>query len=117
MANDRTYREGRCKECGATFHTTRQDRDFCDNPKCRATWNNRRMQRGAMLYDCFMTMRNQRGLAKALGIWSVMCRLAQEWYGDDNRRQTWNHPQTVIDAKPYLKGQQNVILGGRMARR
>lgn len=73
-----------CRECGH-FHD-KAKAAFCCTP-CRQAWNNRRMQRGAQLYDLFMAVRYQRGLAKVHSLWSIVCRLAQSWREEDVRER------------------------------
>ena len=64
-----------CAECGTTFEAKRDHAAFCSDA-CRKAFNNRRMTRGAELYDLFMAVRYERGLAKVMGLWSVICRAA-----------------------------------------
>lgn len=53
------------------------------NADARQAWNNRRKVRGAQLYDIFMAYRYDRGAAKVLKLFSVMCKLAQTWREED----------------------------------
>lgn len=80
-----------CRECGGN-HDRPQEAAFCCR-ECRQTWNNRRLKRGAELYDLFMLVRYERGLAKLHGLWSIVCRLAQAWREEDVRdrggRPSW----------------------------
>lgn len=82
----------RCRECDAAFEASRPDARFCASA-CRMAFNNRRSARGAELYDLFMMMRNERGLAKAKGVWSLMCRIAEQWREEDKKdragRPSW----------------------------
>jgi predicted nucleic acid-binding Zn ribbon protein len=74
-----------CKDCGTALDAAKDYRaEFCSN-ECRKTWGNRRMKRGLEIYDMFMCMRYRRGLAKALGIWALMCRAAQAWNEEDKK--------------------------------
>jgi hypothetical protein len=81
-----------CRECGESFGTDRREAAFCTSP-CRMKFQNRRRDRGADLYDLFMAVRYERGLAKVHGIWSLMCRLGQHWRDEDQAerdgRQSW----------------------------
>lgn len=45
-----------CAECGAEFGSNRPHAEFCGT-SCRKTFNNRRAQRGAELYDFAMLRR------------------------------------------------------------
>lgn len=65
--------------------------EFCGT-QCRIGWRNRRMSRGADLYDCFMSLRYDRTTAKEKGLWALMCRMAQSWNEEDHkagRNQTY----------------------------
>lgn len=68
-----------CAECAKSFQANpaRASR-FCSSP-CRYAWANRRKMRGAELYDLLMGVRFRRGPAKALGLWSLICRMASIW--------------------------------------
>lgn len=87
-----------CLECQACIQAHDKRADFCGTA-CRKTWNNRRMIRGAELYDLFMALRFERGAAKALGIWSLLCRMAS-WWGQEDRaagRRTYGDPKRAIE--------------------
>lgn len=73
----------KCRECGEHFGKARDHEQLFCSSACRTSFNNRRKQRGADLYDLFMTMRYERGTAKLLGVWAILCRLAQDWNEDD----------------------------------
>jgi triphosphoribosyl-dephospho-CoA synthetase len=72
-----------CKECGMALSADRDYRAEVCGSACRTAWSNRRKMRGAELYDLFMAMRHERGAAKALGIWNLMCRMAAAWKQED----------------------------------
>jgi len=73
----------KCRECGEEFKKGKsQEQMFCSNA-CRSSWNNRRKNRGADVYDLFMTMRFDRSNAK--GVWATMCRMASEWNEEDKK--------------------------------
>ncbi len=79
-----------CRECGAKFVATRSDAEFCPGASCRRDWNNRRQQRGAELYDVFMTIRHERQLTEKMkedgfNLWTAACRLAMYWKDEDVR--------------------------------
>lgn len=94
-----------CQECGTGFEADRGYALFCSTP-CRKAFNNRRMVRGAELYDLFMCLRYERGLAKLKGVWTLVCALALQYRIEDEReragRKSWNHPDVVLDRKPWL---------------
>lgn len=73
----------KCRECGSEFKKVRDHEQLFCSSACRTSYNNRRKQRGADLYDLFMTMRYERDEAKALNVWSVMCRMGQDWNDED----------------------------------
>lgn len=94
-----------CLECGDTFESQRTFGGFCC-PAHRADFNNRRMKRGAEIYDLIMAWRYQRGLAKALGLWKLVCRMAQAFREEDHRerdgRRSWRNPAEVVAERPWL---------------
>lgn len=84
-----------CQECGKPITTTRRDATFCCTP-CRQRFNNRRMQRGAELYDLFRAMRRERAEAKRLEVWTMICRLEKQWHDEDEGRKTWVSPKRAL---------------------
>lgn len=89
-----------CCECGETFQTKRREAEFCKT-ECRKVYHNRRMTRGAELYDLFMTLRFDRSHAKDEAIWSQMCAVASAYRDADKTtrggRKSWdsNHHKTL----------------------
>jgi predicted nucleic acid-binding Zn ribbon protein len=75
-----------CLECGKLWNERKPGRLFCSS-SCRVTFNNRRLQRGAELYDLFRAMRRERDDAKTLGIWAEMCRLELRWQQEDQEQR------------------------------
>lgn len=79
-----------CRECGQPFEATNRGRGsapiFCAEA-CKKTFNNRRMLRGARLYDLFMLCRYQRGVAQARGVWALVCEVARQWRDEDKRER------------------------------
>lgn len=65
-------------------------------------WNNRRMQRGAELYDLFRALRRDRAAAKELRLWTQLCRLELAWQEEDQRerpgRPSYAPPSRALDA-------------------
>jgi hypothetical protein len=45
------------------------------------------MQRGAELYDLFRALRRERSTAKALNLWTQICRLELGWHMDDEKQR------------------------------
>lgn len=108
-----------CIECQASFQPQKAHARFCSTP-CRKAFNNRRALRGALLYDAFMSLRYERGWAKAVGLWSLICRLAAEWVEEDERagRQSFVRPDDwVRDNAAWLRGKKFTIAIGRNTRR
>lgn len=86
-----------CRECGEQVCGSRE---FCTG-KCRATFHNRRKQRGAELYDLFMATRFDREDAQEQGAWSLLCRMAAKFKAEDDRRgglKSW-HPIASVKAR------------------
>jgi hypothetical protein len=94
-----------CLECGDDFESMKSFGAFCC-PAHRLAWNNRRSKRGAELYDLFMALRFQRGLARTLALWKLACRLVSAFRDEDWRerdgRLSWRSPRTVIEERPWL---------------
>lgn len=102
-----------CRECGMRLGSNRKPGiEFCD-VKCRIAWRNRRSSRGAELYDLFMAMRYDRGLAKVYGFWKLMCRMAQAWNDEDKaaNRQSYFPPQEA--SMMHNKYRATVVQKGR----
>lgn len=96
-----------CRDCGGPLAAqSRIGAGFCSEA-CRHRFNNRRKARGAELYDLFMTLRYQRGVAAKLGVWTAICRLAQQWREEDERerdgRRSWRGAATVLSERPWLR--------------
>lgn len=109
-----------CRECGQPFTATNGGRGsapiFC-SAVCKKSHGNRRMLRGAKLYDMFMLLRYERGLAKARGIWALACELARQWRAEDVRdragRQSWRSYDEMHDSLAPLR--VTVLAGGGAA--
>lgn len=93
-----------CQECGNRISEARKL--FCSTP-CRQTFNNRRLQRGAELYDLFRAHRRERSVSKQLGLWTEICRLELAWQQEDDAarpgRRSYMPPQKAL-ANLYDKG-------------
>lgn len=102
-----------CRECLEPLPADRkQSMEFCSIP-CRLNWRNRRMSRGAELYDLFMAMRYDREKSKILGVWNLMCRMAQVWNEEDKAagRQTYFRPEIVVEKNLHLRAE--VLVKGK----
>lgn len=108
------YSARSCNECGQTYTPRRCDEFFCSTD-CRKTFDNRAMVRGRELYHLFMVMRYERGLAKALGVWAIMCRMALMWRQEDEAerggRKSWQAPSRVIEKLPVSIKASGVYVG------
>lgn len=71
-----------CLECGNRITVRRRSKLFC-SPHCRQAFNNRRMARGAEIYDLFRALRRERSEAKRLNLWTEICRLERSWQDED----------------------------------
>jgi len=81
-----------CWECGCELHLKRPG-NFCCTAH-RKDFNNRRLTRGAEIYDLFMELRYNRANGKAKGIWSEMCSRGSAYRDADKHyregRQSWD---------------------------
>lgn len=97
-----------CLECGIPYEASERASQFCAT-SCRQTWNNRRLKRGAELYDLFMPHRFERPLAKGLKLISLLNRLASIFRAEDlaerGGRASWRPPEVVLSERPYLRAQ------------
>jgi predicted nucleic acid-binding Zn ribbon protein len=105
-----------CQECGSALTGMKPGARFC-TAKCRLSFNNRRLQRGAELYDLFMAMRYDRAAAQEAGAWSMLCRMAQQMRDDDFRerggRKSWQPAARVLKDRPDLHAVVVVRAGKR----
>jgi predicted nucleotidyltransferase component of viral defense system len=64
------------------------------------SFNNRRMKRGAEMYDLFRALRRERSQAKELNIWTELCRLEKKWNDEDEAerdgRKAYMPPQKAL---------------------
>ncbi len=102
-----------CLECGTALAETAQvTAEFCCSGH-RIGWNNRRMVRGAQLYDCWMLIRYERGLARLRGLFQLMGALAAAYRAADRHyragRRSWRSCSGLLDSIPqaYGKGGDN----------
>jgi hypothetical protein len=98
----------RCLECGEVFARVRPEAEFCGRTCVRA-WNNRRMTRGAEIYDLIMTIRYDREKATLFKVWRTINRLAALFRDEDRDRRggrrSWRRIETIRTGKPFLWGQ------------
>ena len=100
-----------CLECGGAYTPRQSDAEFCGTP-CRKTWNNRRLVRGAEMYDLVMALRWDRAVASGLHVFTALSRMAGGFRRDDigerAGRRSWAPPARVIARKPYLRRERLV---------
>lgn len=98
-----------CLECGSPYTPRQADAEFC-SPPCRKAWNNRRLVRGAELYDLVMALRWDRAVATGLHVFTVLSRMAAGFRREDleqrGGRRSWAPPARIIARRPYLRGEQ-----------
>lgn len=89
-----------CRECGHLIASADRPRDFCCTA-CRRKFNNRRMLRGAVLYDALMELRFDR--KRATGTLSLLCRMASVYRAEDKHqrggRRSWDQNGVARDAR------------------
>lgn len=82
-----------CRECGKDISHMREGAAFCGTAH-RKAWHNRRMVRGAELYDLVMALRYERDRAKQLGVMTVWANLARAYRDADvalrDGRKSWD---------------------------
>ena len=103
-----------CLECGRSLQQGKAI--FCC-AACRLIWNNRRLRRGAELYDIMMAHRFERVLAAQLKALSAMNRLAAIFRAEDRHdrdgRRSWRPLREVLLDRPGLKTMTTQIRAGR----
>jgi len=94
-----------CQECGN--HTSGHPTAVFCSTLCRKAFSNRRMIRGAEIYDLFRALRRQRSDAKRLNIWTEICRLELKWQIEDEAerpgRRSYMPPEKAL-ANLFDKG-------------
>lgn len=93
-----------CQECGANFASEQRTARFCCTP-CRQSFNNRRMQRGAELYDLLMAHNYERKTSRPLQVWSLIYRLVSAYRDADvakrRGRRSWRPAEDAIADIPF----------------
>lgn len=87
-----------CYETGTDLGADAKDGKHFSSDAARTTWNNRRKNRGAIIYDLLMAWRYDRPVAKALNVFSTICKLLAEWHREDGEagRIGYNDPNEVM---------------------
>ena len=105
-----------CLECGAAFRARLASDEFC-GVACRKAFHNRRMRRGALVYDLLMALRFERKGAQLMGVWQALCRLASDFRQEDAReragRRSWRKAGDVLGERPHLKATRFNVRAGR----
>lgn len=89
-----------CRECGKSLAGLglKPSATFC-TVEHRKAFNNRRMQRGAELYDIFMALRYEREFATEHNLFTVLSSVARAYRDSDkvlrDGRKSWNAKETV----------------------
>ena len=111
-----TIRLNACLECGCHLVPSAKEREFC-SPAHRLAWNNRRLQRGAALYDLYMAHRFERADAQARGVFQAINRLASDYRAEDRERRegrrSWRRLGDVLAERPHLKSIKSHVRAGR----
>lgn len=97
-----------CDECGSEFRPVKRGQRFCSTEH-RKAFNNRAMLRGAEVVHLLCALRRERGKAKDMGLWSIICRLELRWRNEDEDagRKGYTDPAIVL---------QELYDSGRLAR-
>ncbi len=111
-----TVRLNACLECGCDLAPGPQEREFCCAGH-RSAWNNRRLQRGAALYDLYMAHRFERPVAQAAGVFQAINRLASDFRAEDREvragRRSWRRLDAVLGERPHLRSVKFRVRVGR----
>ena len=98
-----------CQECGVNYVAKKTSSKFCSTG-CRKIFNNRRAQRGALLYDAFMSLRYDRAAAKEVGIdYTFICRIGEMFNDEDKGKRTFRPAAEVME-------ERGCVVNGRRGR-
>jgi hypothetical protein len=92
----------KCLECDTPFRGRSGQRIklYCSAP-CRAKFNNRRLKRGAEVYDLLMAVRFDRAAAVEANAWTKLCALCAHYRDEDHReragRRSWDTMLAVFE--------------------
>ncbi len=89
-----------CRECGTELTPEQRKKGACFcQPAHRKAWNNRRMIRGAELYDLWMERRYARDSKAAQEALTTMSNLGRAYHDADvalrDGRKSWNAQETL----------------------
>lgn len=107
-----------CAECGTAFQATDRKAAFC-SVACRTASNNRRRERGALLYDLLVHQRFNREVAQERQVRSLIDRMVSNWVAEDRAagRRVLRPLQDCIEAAlPHGATHLGIVCGrGRAA--
>lgn len=112
-----------CLNCGKAIESARPAGTVihCSIP-CKREFNNRRMTRGAEIYDLMMAVRYERETATEQALWSKACALLAHYRSEDERerdsRRSWQNHRAVTERRPAIfagvaSGQRDKARRGR----
>lgn len=123
-----TKRSKQCLECGGTIERPRLNQEQCSTA-CRTAFNNRRKERGVILYDLKMDERYNRSHPDHKRMRTYIDRLCHHWRCQDRQRQqradpalveprpSWGDAWRFIDNNPWIKLlNRGVVAAGPMTR-
>lgn len=94
-----------CRECGeplAVKSGPGRPRKYC-SVACNKLFDNRRMTRGALMYDLVMMWRWDRPAERKHDIRKLMGRVASEYFTEDQRWPTWRDIDDVLQDVTHLR--------------
>lgn len=88
----------RCVNCRGAFEVKRHDADFCSNA-CRQDFHNRRLQRGAVLYDLLMLEEVDPDTFQRLGLDGTVSAVIAAFKQEDaaaKRKRSYKSPKGIL---------------------
>ena len=89
-----------CLECDQPVIGKKRRSQFCSG-RCRTLWNNRRITRGAELYDLVMEWRFDRATADDRRTLSMICASAARFHEEDKQhrggRRSWSPSRRMLN--------------------
>lgn len=93
-----------CPECQTPLTVSvgrGRPKRYC-SVQCGKAFDNRRMTRGAIVYDLMAVMRFERSKAKRLGVWATLCRVMKDLHDADDSK-TWRDIEDVLADLTHLR--------------
>lgn len=94
-----------CPECGTPLTASvgrGRPKRYC-SVQCDKAFDNRRMTRGALMYDLVMMWRWDRQAERKHDIRKLMGRVASEYFTEDQRWPTWREIEDVLHDVTHLR--------------